>query len=109
LQKINDDISYSGQKLVQAGLGRILTESLFEDSAKEIRDRTQILSVDADGIEGAAGNVELVTQTDVDVGDLALRGISSRPLCQSFEELLGRDEEVGDALFNLRELLLGLK
>lgn len=30
-------------------------------------------------------------------------------MSQGFEKLLGRDKEVGDALFNLGELLLGLR
>jgi len=66
------------------------------------------LGFDTDGIEGTAGDVELIAQTDVDVGHLALGGIAARPLGQGFEQLLGGNEQVGDAFLYLRQLLLGL-
>jgi hypothetical protein len=50
------------------------------------------LGFDADGVEGATGDVELVAQTNVDVGHLTLSCIAARPLGQGFEQLLGGNE-----------------
>ncbi len=56
---------------------------------------------DVDGRKGAHAAVEFIAQSYVYIGDLGVGGLPAGPLRQRLEELLSRDEEVRDTLFNL--------
>ena len=79
MELIDDNVSFAGQEVVEARLGCFLAERLFEDPTQQLRHISQIVCVNPDGVEGARGNVELVSQANVDIGDLALGGGPARP------------------------------
>lgn len=105
MQEVDDDVADTGEEAVETLLTGFLAERFLEDGAQEVGYRAKVLRVDADAVEGATCNVELVAQAHVDVRDLALAGRVPGPLRQGFEELLGSDEQVRHALFNGRQLL----
>ena len=109
MQQVYNDISYPGQKPIQALLTRLLTQRILQYPSEQIGDWAQIVGIDADGVEGATCYVELVAQADVDVADFRLGGLVARPLGEGFEELFGGDEEVGDGFLDGAELLLRLE
>ena len=79
MQQVDDDVADSWQKVVEAGLGGFLAERLLENAAQQLGDIAKILGVDADGVEGARSDVELISETNVDVGDFALGGGAAGP------------------------------
>ena len=105
MQEVDDDVADAGQKAVETLLAGFLAKGFLEDGAQKVGDRAKVLRVDTDAVEGATGDVELIAQTDIDIRDLALAGSVAGPLCQGFEQLLGRDEQVCDALLDGRQLL----
>lgn len=96
MEQVDDDIPYAREEVVEAGLRGLLAKGFFEDTAKQFRDVSEVLRVDADGVEGTGGDVELIAEAYVDVRDLALGSGTAGPECQGLEELLGGDEEMGD-------------
>lgn len=105
MQEVDDDVADTGEEAVETLLAGFLAKCFLEDGAKQVGHRAKVLGVDPDTIEGATGNVELVAQADIDVRNLALAGGVPGPLRQGFEELLGSDEQVCDALLDGRQLL----
>jgi hypothetical protein len=89
-------------------LRSILTQRLFQNRPEHVRDRPKVRSVDIDRVESATSDVELISETYVNIGDFALGGASCRPSRQRFEELFGGDEKVRDGFLDGRELLLWL-
>ena len=102
MEQIDNDVADFREESIQALRAGFLAQSLLEDQAKEIWHRTEIGSVHADACESATGDVELVTESDVNVGHIRFCCVVARPLRQGFEQLLGRDQEVSDALLDLR-------
>lgn len=85
-----------------------MAESGFENVAQGVGNIAQVRDVDVDGSEGSAGHVELVSKADIDIRDLRVGSLAARPLCQSLEQLLRRDEKMGNALFDLRQGQAGI-
>jgi hypothetical protein len=79
MQQVDDDVAYTREEVVEARLGGFLAERFLEDATEQFGDISQIIRVDANGVECARGNVELVAQTHIDIGDLALGGGAARP------------------------------
>ena len=79
VQEVDDDVSYAGEEVVEARLRRFLAQRLLENASQQLGHVAQVVGVDADGIEGARGDVELIPKAHVDVGDLALGGGPARP------------------------------
>ena len=79
MQQVDDDVSYTGEEVVEARLRCFLAECLFEDPTQQFWHISQISGVDSNGVEGPRGDVELVSQANVDIGDLALGGGPARP------------------------------
>jgi hypothetical protein len=44
-----------------------LAERFFQYAPQQLRNISQILSIDANGVEGTGGDVELVAQTNIDI------------------------------------------
>lgn len=100
MQKVDDNVADAGEEAVETLLAGFLAKGFLEDGAQKIGDRAKVLRVDTDAVEGATGDVELIAQTHIDVRDLALAGSVAGPLCQGLEQLLGRDEQVCNALLD---------
>ena len=79
MQEVDDDVSYAGEEVVEARLRCFLAQRLLENSSQQLGHVAQVVGVDADGIEGARGDVELISKAHVDVGDLALGGGAAGP------------------------------
>lgn len=109
VQEVDDDVADAREVAIEALLAGFLTEGVFEDTTQQVGDGAQVGCVDFDCVESPTCYVELVTQTDVDIGDLALGGGAAGPLGEGLEQLFGGDEEVCDGLFDGGELLLGLE
>jgi len=105
MQKVDDDVADTGEEAIETLLAGFLTKGFLKDGAQKVGDRAKVLGVDTDAVEGATGDVELIAQTHIDVRDLALAGSVAGPLCQGLEQLLGRDEQVCNALLDGRQLL----
>jgi spore germination protein YaaH len=79
VEQIYDDVSYSWQEIVEAGLRGFLAQRLLQYSAQQFRHVSEIVRVDSNGVEGARRDIEFIAQTHVDVRDLALGGGPARP------------------------------
>jgi hypothetical protein len=79
MEQVDDDVADTRQKVVEAGLRSFLAECFLENAAQQLGDIAKILGVDADGVEGARGDVELISETNVDVGDFALGSGAAGP------------------------------
>lgn len=72
MKQRDDDIPDAGEESVQTCGAGFLTERFLQNGTQQFRHRAQICGLDTDGIEGSAGNVELVAEADIDVRDLSL-------------------------------------
>jgi hypothetical protein len=61
MEQVDDDVADTRQKVVEAGLRSFLAECFLENAAQQLGDIAKILGVDADGVEGARGDVEFIS------------------------------------------------
>lgn len=105
MQEVDDDVSDTGKEAVETLLAGFLAERFLENGAQKVGYRAKVLGVNTYAIKSTTGDIELIAQAHVDVRDFALAGSVAGPLCQGFEQLLGSDEQVCDALLDGRQLL----
>lgn len=91
MQQIDDDVSYPRKKSVEACLRSFLTEGFLQNASEKLWDISQVGCIHADGVEGARGYVELISETHIDVRDFALGCGAARPQSERFEKLLRGD------------------
>ena len=87
MEQVYDDIANPRKKFVEAGRTCFLAQSFLQDLPQQVWHRTKVGRVDSDARKGSAGDVELVAQSDVDIRNLGLAGILSRPLRKGFQQL----------------------
>jgi hypothetical protein len=92
MEEIDDDVTDAREISIEAGRARFLAEGVLQDRAQKIRHVAKIGRVHANGVEGSAGDVELITQPHIDIGNFCLGSIMPRPLGQRLQQLLGGDE-----------------
>lgn len=108
MKEVDDDFADAGKETIETLRRGVLAEGFFENRAEEIGNRAQVGGIGPNSVEGATCEIEFIAETHVDIRYLILRRLSSRPLRQRFEQLFCGDEEMRDALFNLRDLFLRL-
>jgi hypothetical protein len=101
MKQIDDDVSYSGEISIQTLRACFLAQRVFQDCPQQIWHISEICHFDSDCCECSTGNVEFVSQSDIDIRDFCFRGIVTRPLSERFEQLFRGNEKMGDALFDL--------
>jgi hypothetical protein len=108
MKQVYNDIADLREVSVQTLRGCVLAKGVFQNCAKDIGDWSQIGGLDPDSVECSTCQVEFVSQAHIHIRDVILRGLFSGPLCEGFQKLFSRDEEVGYALLDRGDLFIGL-
>lgn len=109
MEEVDDDVADLWEVAIETWGGGILAQGILEDGAKDVGDISQVGGLDPDGIEGPTREIEFIAQAHVDIGDVGFGGRFSRPLSEGFQQLLGGHQQVCHALFDLRDLFIGLQ